>query len=130
MLKGSPGHPIHFHDTSERPPSITRCGLHVPYLRKVNRVTDDITQVDCSDCLAEGPAAAYVLLPDGYLIERRSNALSEYYFAIARLYETDNGPQWRLETWDTDIADAEFSRGYRARGRKTEILPVIFAGKS
>lgn len=130
MLKSYPGHPIHFHDTSERPPSLTRCGLWVPYLRKENRVTDDITQVDCSDCLAEGPAAAYVLLPDGYLIERRSNALSEYHFAIALLHETNNGPQWRLETWDTDIQDAHHSRDYRARGRQCVILPVLFAGKS
>ena len=120
------GFPTHLRERSAQSGELTRCGLFAS--GAPDRVTDEFEQVNCYHCLAEGPAAAYVVLPDGRIVDRRSSALSSFPYAVAVLRETRQGSTWRLETWEDGIGDAEFTLNHRLRGRTAQILPVQFPG--
>jgi hypothetical protein len=120
------GFPTHLHDRSAQDGDLTRCGLFAT--GAPDRVTDEFEHVTCYHCLAEGPAAAYVVLPGGRLVERRSSALDDFPYAVAVLRETRHGVLWHLETWEGGLGDAEFTLNHRLRGRTAMILPVQFGG--
>ncbi|WP_326855768.1 hypothetical protein [Actinocrinis sp.] len=120
------GFPTHLRDRSAQDGELTRCGLFA--IGAPNRVTDNAEHVTCYHCMAEGPAAAYIVLPDGRLVERRSSALNDFPYAVAVLHDTRHGAAWRLETWEDGIGDAQFTLNHRLRGRTARILPVQFAG--
>ena len=122
----TPGFPTHLHDRTAAQGHLSRCGLFASGAPA--RMTDQVEKVTCYDCLAEGPAAAYVELPDGQIVDRRSGALRDRPYAVVELRETPDGSQWRLGTWEDGIGDAEFMLGYRFRGRTARIVPVQFAG--
>jgi hypothetical protein len=121
------GFPIHLRDRSAQRGELTRCGLFASGAPE--RMTNEFGEVDCYHCKAEGPAAAYVLLPDGRLVGRRSSALANFPFAVAELRETRDGAVWTLGSWQDGIGDAQFAlRCQHERGRTAQILPVQFAG--
>jgi len=119
------GFPTHLRDRSAQNGELTRCGLFAT--GAPDRFTDEFEQVNCYHCMAEGPAAAYVVLPDGRLVERRSSALADFPYAVAVLREIRYGVLWHLETWEGGLGDAEFTLNQRLRGRTAMILPVQFA---
>jgi hypothetical protein len=112
--------PIHQQNLAAQDGELTRCGLFTAGLG--GRVAGAGTDVTCSDCLDEGPAAAYVILPGGQVVERRSAALAGYPFAVAVMREE----AWRLRYWADSADEARFLAVY-ANG---EVAPVLFADTS
>jgi hypothetical protein len=120
------GLPTHLRERGAQNGQLTRCGLFA--CGAPDRVSDQIDRVDCYDCKAEGPAAAYVVLPDGTTVDRRSNALHDFPYAVASARDTPAGPVWLLEYWADGIGDAEFLRDHCLPGRTGQILPVQHSG--
>lgn len=119
--------PIHLFDDHDA--MLTRCALLGDYV--LDRITEDPAEATCLHCRQEGPAAAYVVLPDGHVVERRSSALSGHHFAVAVLRAGTGGTVYGLAGWMTDIADARTARDHQLlRGRAARIRPVRFAGTS
>lgn len=122
------GFPTHLRNGSDPSAELTRCGLFANGVP--GRVTDDAERVTCYDCMAEGPAAAYVVLPDGALVERRSSALNNFPYAVAVLRDTRHGALWQLESWQDGVGDAHFALDHRLRGCTAQILPVQFVAEA
>lgn len=117
--------PVHLFD--EHDDGFTRCTLFGTYV--LDRVTDDPAEVTCYHCLQEGPAADYVVLPNGRVVERRSPLLDGCQFAVADPRPGTKGTDYRLVCWTADIADARRACEREVlRGRAAVILPVWFAG--
>ena len=117
----SNGRPVHKRDVSVQDGELTRCGLFASGLE--GRISDEADSVTCWDCLTEGPAVAYVILPGGQVIERRSAALDGYPFAVA---VGKLGGEWRLRYWADSADEAQFL----AKGVHGRIPRVQFAGKA
>ena len=117
----SNGRPVHKRDVSVQDGELTRCGLFASGLE--GRISDEADSVTCRDCLTEGPAVAYVILPGGQVIERRSAALDGYPFAVA---VGKLGGEWRLRYWADSADEAQFL----AKGVHGRIPRVQFAGKA
>jgi hypothetical protein len=116
--------PVHLFD--EHDDRLSRCALLGSGL--LDRITEVPDEVTCVDCLQEGPAAAFVVLPDGHVVERRSNILDGYHFAVASPRPGRGGTVYGLVGWMTDIADARTAREEQLlRGRAAHILPVLHA---
>jgi hypothetical protein len=114
--------PVHLFD--DRDDLLTRCALFGDGV--LDRITDDIAEVTCYHCVQHGPASAYVVLPDGRVVERRSSALDGRDFAVAVNWPGPGGTDYRLVRWATDIADAAETRArYLLRARNAYILPVL-----
>jgi hypothetical protein len=111
------GFPVHVWLRGVQGDMLTRCGLF--FNAREQRVTDELAAVDCAACRDSGPAAAWVELPDGQVVERRSGALDEYVLATA----CERDGVWQLDSWQTDQSDAEchVRNSYR---RGLAILPV------
>jgi hypothetical protein len=109
------GLPVHARLRGVHRDMLTRCGLFFKGFDQ--RATGELPAVDCADCRDPRPAPAWVELPDGQVIERRSSALEEYVFATA--YERDR--VWQLDSWQTDQSDAES----RVRSRYTSGLAIL-----
>ena len=111
------GWPVHTRLRGVQRDLLTRCGLF--FKGYDQRATDELAAVDCASCRDSRPAPAWVELPDGQVIERRSSALKEYMFATA--YERDG--VWQLDSWQTDRFDAE-SRVHSASQSGLAVFPV------
>ena len=95
------GWPVHARLRGVQHDMLTRCGLFFKGFDQ--RATDELAAVDCADCRDCRAPQAWVELPDGQVIERRSSALKEFVFATA--YERDG--VWQLDSWQTDQEDAD-----------------------
>jgi len=116
--------PIHLVDHHDE--HLTCCALfgdHVP-----GRITEDLAEVTCVHCVQEGPVGAYVVLPDGHVVERRNSALDGHHFAVAASRASAGPAAYRLIGWMSDIADARATRERQLlRGRTAYVLPVLYA---
>jgi hypothetical protein len=125
-MSGTGGFPLHLRDLYTQDGELTRCGLFARDLG--SRMSDDPWWCRCIDCLAEGPAAAWVILPGGIVIERRSRALEECPFGVAYARSTTSGPRWRLRHWAASLREARTLADRFPVRLRTQIVPVLFAG--
>jgi hypothetical protein len=95
------GWPVHARLTGVQRDRLTRCGLFFKGFDQ--RATGELAAVDCADCRDVRPPLAWVELPDGQVIERRSSALKEYVLATA----CERDGVWQLDSWQTGRFDAE-----------------------
>lgn len=124
----TPGMPVHLRDPSAQDGELTRCGLFAAGLP--GRVSGQRDDVNCADCLNEGPATAWVILPDGRAIDRRSAALDKYLLAVAvpGHGRAGGGSAWRLGCWAKDPGEARTWCSTRY-ARDAQVLQVQLTGR-
>jgi hypothetical protein len=95
------GWPVHARLRGVQRDLLTRCGLF--FKGYDQRATGELAAVDCPDCRDSRPPQAWIELPDGQVVERRSSALRDYVLATA----CERDGIWQLDSWQTDQFDAE-----------------------
>lgn len=117
---------LHLHHEHLR--SLAHCGVFGTGAGE--RITDQVRLVTCADCLSEGPASAWITLPDGSHIARRSFALTDYEYAVAifRMDIRQSRERWILWYWARDENEAHALRRTTREQYRPQILKVRHAG--